>query len=205
MIKHIQDYTTDEYITDELKNLPVLVIAIFKEHVQIVKMLIDAGADINDKFQFYDDDEELTPLDAAINSLNSDIDNDDTQAIVKILITAGGNITIYPDGDGTTALMQATINKHEDIVKSLIQRAATITSPISNPTSTPIPYIDLQDSDGKTALMYAVLWAGDVIVNELIKAGADINLKDNEGKTAFMYARSDKIKALLSPPTASPK
>ena len=205
LIKHIQDYTTDEYITDELKNLPVLVIAIFKEHVQIVKMLIDAGADINDKFQFYDDDEELTPLDAAINSLNSDIDNDDTQAIVKILITAGGNITIYPDGDGTTALMQATINKHEDIVKSLIQRAATITSPISNPTSTPIPYIDLQDSDGKTALMYAVLWAGDVIVNELIKAGADINLKDNEGKTAFMYARSDKIKALLSPPTASPK
>ena len=49
----------------------------------------------------------------------------------------------------------------------------------------------LQDSNGKTALMYAVFYLNTEIVKVLLQAGADVNRQDSVWeKTALMHAAS---------------
>ena len=49
--------------------------------------------------------------------------------------------------------------------------------------------VNLQDNEGRTALMFAAAWGGKgSIVQELLEHGAAINLQDNAGNTAVDYA-----------------
>lgn len=52
--------------------------------------------------------------------------------------------------------------------------------------------INKQDINGKTALMYAVIYNNMDIVNTLIKLGADGKIKDKDGKNALDYAKLNK-------------
>ena len=52
--------------------------------------------------------------------------------------------------------------------------------------------INLQDKDGKTALMYACQYANPVIVNLLLRNNADVSLTDGQGKTALDYAQNNE-------------
>ena len=76
----------------------------------------------------------------------------------------------------------------------------------SNPDVGPVPHeptlhaqliekhVDLNavDSDGWTALMYAVTVGDAVCVAKLIEAGADASIKNNDGDTAMALCKQSK-------------
>lgn len=48
--------------------------------------------------------------------------------------------------------------------------------------------IDIQDNDGRTALLYACININNhTFMKEIIEKGANVDHKDNDGKTALMY------------------
>ena len=48
---------------------------------------------------------------------------------------------------------------------------------------------NVRDDYGWTALMWASSYDNLEVVQELIKAGADVDIQDNKGKTALSYAK----------------
>lgn len=87
---------------------------------------------------------------------------------------------------GSTALMFASVKKHLECVRFLLDKNASV---------------DTRDNYGKTALMYASLEGHVDVVRLLIEYGADKNLKDRRGRTAMMkaarYGREECVVALL--------
>ena len=51
--------------------------------------------------------------------------------------------------------------------------------------------VNLQDSSGRTALMYAVYNGYINRVNKLLESDADVNIQDSSGRTALMYAEDN--------------
>ena len=72
-----------------------------------------------------------------------------------------------------TALMYASLNGHENMARHLIALGA-------DP--------DMKDSDGWSALTFAVAYNRQDIAGMLLDAQADINSRDNEGWTPLMEA-----------------
>ena len=59
--------------------------------------------------------------------------------------------------------------------------------------------VDLQDTDGMTALMLAVKKERVDHVKLLMAANADREIKDHDGLRALDYAVSDEMKGILEP------
>jgi ankyrin repeat protein len=59
--------------------------------------------------------------------------------------------------------------------------------------------VNLQDSDGNTALMEAVLMDSEAVVRKLLESGADKTLKNSNGRSAldFTGGCSENTKELL--------
>ena len=57
--------------------------------------------------------------------------------------------------------------------------------------------LDLQDEEGKTALMWAAYVDNLERVRVLLLAGADVNLRDREGDNAWDETSDDAVEALL--------
>jgi len=94
-------------------------------------------------------------------------------AIVEILLTAGADINVR-DRKGATPLMAAVRNQCPDVVSILIGKGA-------DPT--------LADRTGATAMHWFARWqAGKMVpvIDEVLKAGADIDARDKQGRTALM-------------------
>lgn len=96
------------------------------------------------------------------------------------------------DAQGTTALMIASMNNDENIVKFLLQLPAI--------------NINVQDDKGLTALMHAVIENHQYIVRTFLDSSKardiNINMQDDEGNTALMQSptrQSEQIcRSLLS-------
>lgn len=72
-------------------------------------------------------------------------------------------------------------NKTDNLISSLkIRDIKNCKELIANGTD-----LNIQDNDGKTALMYAAEFSNEIF-ELLIEKGADLNLKDNDGKTILM-------------------
>lgn len=80
-----------------------------------------------------------------------------------------------------TPLMAAVVKGNVEIVEMLLDRNADT---------------NIADSNGTTALHYAVMFKNYDIVKLLIAANADVNLKDNRDKSALDYAMIYKDKKL---------
>ena len=102
-----------------------LIFAIIKGNIDIVRLLIEAGADINKK-----DRNGASSFIYAVIKGNI--------VIVRLLIEAGADTNIY-DGDGMTPLMIAAENNDIPLVRLLIQNGADINK---------------QDPEGLTVLDY---------------------------------------------------
>ncbi|WP_157148972.1 ankyrin repeat domain-containing protein [Brachyspira pilosicoli] len=139
-----------------------LMIAVYKKDYDMVKYLLDKGANPNTA-----NNENKTALMIAIANNNFDIS--------KLLIQQGANINTK-DEYGYTALMRAAMIGSYEMVKFLLENGANI---------------NIKDNDGNTVLYYNIrydhygkeemLENAKKIFNLLIKYGADVNTKDNDG------------------------
>ncbi len=166
-----------------------------KGHVDTVKNLIEAGADVNVKAK-----DGSTALMCA-----------STGEVAKILIEAGADINAK-DKTGETALMSATRKFRTGIVKVLIEAGADVNA--ANPDGETglklaVKFNDVEtinvlreagadvnakNQKGRTALMYA---SESEVAKILIEAGADVNAKDQIGSTAIMYGLKGEVAKIL--------
>ena len=137
-----------------------LMFAASNGYTETAKLLIDNGANVNAKKDYFD----LTPLMfAAANGYTE---------IVKLLIDNGANVNAK-DKDDRTPLIWAAVGGNTETAKLLINNGANVNT---------------KDKDKHTPLMYATRENRPEIVKLLIDAGADVNAKDHERKTPLMFA-----------------
>ena len=124
--------------------------------------------------------------------------------IAKLLIKARADLDV-DDGFGATALYEAIYDRYDGLALLLIESGAKVNSktgvyidgtgditPLHRATGSPKILKELlahgadvssRDSEGETALLWAVRAAKLESVHLLIKAGADLNVMDKEGRT----------------------
>ena len=147
----------------------------FYSTIETVKILIDAGADVNSQ-----DCLKCTPLIWAVRIS----DNILREIIVQMLIKAGADPNIKNDREKTVLMYICEQRfEHADyrvyieyIIKILIDAGADL---------------NLKDNEGMTALMLSCLtkdYRAENTIKLLIDAGADINILDNYGRTVLDYA-----------------
>ena len=176
-------------------------------HSKIVGALIDAGANVNVRY----DTSKETSLMLAVRGRHS--------KIVEALIDAGADLTAR-NKDGETALEYAIDgyrfkiaeilakaeakskdgNPRNDLNKALLLASEAGHSKIVDTLIDAGADANAKDKDGETALMLAVRGNHSKIVGALIDAGADVNAKDKDGETSLMLAvrgRHSKIVGAL--------
>ena len=150
----------------------ILNIAVMEEHVEIVDLLINAGADVNGQ----DANSLLSPLHHSIAQ--------GKDRLADRFICAGADMNIR-DATGMTPLMLAAQEGHLDIVAMIVQEAIYP----EDETRRGIEVVDVRDNTGWTPLHYAA-HKGQVEVAEYLLEEGDANqhMKDKAGCTASMIA-----------------
>ncbi len=143
-----------------------LVFAIEDSDLQLVKMSIKAGADVNTK-------DELGGITALM-----DASRYDSPEIVRILLDAGAVVNAR-NRFGDTALMWA-IGSDSEIIRILLDAGADVNARDNDRFS--------EGDGGNTALIMASGKGDSEVVRMLLNAGADIDAKNNSGNTALMSA-----------------
>ncbi len=136
--------------------------AVWQENEEMVRNLIDGGADVDAK-----DNDGRTALIYATEKGGYR-----RNEIIQLLLDRGADINAK-DKDGRTALMEAVWQENEEIVQLLLNSGADVNA---------------KDKWGGTALMEAVWRENEEIVRNLIDGGADVNAKNKDGRTALMGA-----------------
>lgn len=179
---------------------PLLYIIEFsKEDINIIKKLLDLGANVNFKrtleiYEDYDNDREITPLLLAAKQGYT--------KIMHLLIEYGANIN-HVDYYGSTSLMWTSSSPNFEATKLLIEAGANIND---------------QDKSGWSALMVAIdnresrygpetsdRWntgnydthGNDDVINFLLDSGANIYLENRSNKTAIILAVENNRKELI--------
>jgi ankyrin repeat protein len=154
-------------------NLPLTDAVIFR-HVEIVKLLLQAGAKA--------DNVDSNGTTALVGYGFSDPN------VARILVEAGAKVDAV-DKKGRTALMKAAGPGLKHSIKILIDHHADV---------------NLRDASGRTALMYAAAGPFSDAIPLLLESGADPNVRDNSDKSALDMANASKnlsAIALLDPAT----
>ena len=135
----------------KLDDFSALHLAVCYEAIDVVQLLIDAGADFDTQHN-----EGYSPLLTACGLGALDI--------VKILVRAGAGVRVTNDR-GETCLQLAVRRGHTETVRYLVC----------------LPEVDVNygDADNHTALHFAVEGTHTDVVQVLIDAGADIDTKNN--------------------------
>jgi ankyrin repeat protein len=171
---------------------PALLCAVKRGNGDIVKMLLEKGANANTMSST-----NVSPLILA--------SSDGSVGIVKLLISHGANIETKDSG-GNTALMKAAANGHADVVQFLLQQGANVRAKNSGgETPLMLAYdsvktvnaliraganINEVNSFGRTALMYAAYSGHKYKAQVLINSGADVAIRSRENLTALSLAES---------------
>jgi uncharacterized protein len=129
------------------------------------------------------------------------------QQIVQLLVDYGANINI-PDNNGLTPLDHARARGFNEIGQILLTTAAsrdqqlilaaeqgdleTVKRLLAWGAS-----VDVQDENGRTALIAAAYPNNLPIANLLIEAEADVNIQDNTQQSAYLIATSEGYLELL--------
>ena len=129
---------------------------------EVIRVLLDAGADVNTQ-EVYG----FTPLISAVGNNNLEI--------IQMLIDAGANVNARLYNDWTALITAVASNANLEIIQALIDAGADV---------------NVKDNYGLSALMVAVKMNKNFeVIKLLIDAGADVNAKDNEGNTALSIAK----------------
>ena len=157
----VVDIIRRKYTQEEKDNY--LIGASLGGDTKIVKMLLDAGANVNAPGGYFGDT-------ALLN-----VSRIGHTEIVRMLIQRGADMNAQ-NREGYTALMYASDRGHTEIVRMLIQRGADVNA---------------KTIYDRTALMEASYRGLTEIVRMLIYAGANVNIRNQSGYTALTYAISD--------------
>ncbi len=133
--------------------------ASFYGHVDIVRQLLDKGADVNAK-----DKDGYTALMEASGGGHVDV--------VNLLLAKGADINAK-DKKRWTALMEASFGGHGDVVELLLAKGADVNAKLEN---------------GRTALMGAAFGGHVDVEKRLLDKVDDVNEKEKNGETALMIA-----------------
>ncbi|WP_338966784.1 ankyrin repeat domain-containing protein [Spiroplasma endosymbiont of Lonchoptera lutea] len=193
-----------EMINDFLMDWSPLQYAIFHGNLDIVKLLLENGANIN------------LQNNNGNNALITAVENGHTD-IVKLLLKNGADIN-HQNKFGITPLITAATYGELDIMKLLLEKGANINHQNKfgiTPLITAASHdkleivklllengatINLTDKNGNTALITAATYGKLDIVKLLLEKGAAINLTDENGNTALITAATydyEKIVKLL--------
>lgn len=147
-----------------------LVLAAFKEDLELVKLLAFSALDLNAR----DKHTGMTALEQAAEDGNLEI--------ARTLLLAGADVNVKNES-GRTVLMYLRASATAELVRELIAGGAKVND---------------RDESGGTALMNAAELSNVETVKALIEGGAKIDLKDTDGKTALMFAaKNDGRNALM--------
>ena len=147
-------------VNQRVRNLTALHCAAKEGHPDVVRVLIDAGADIDTK------NNGRSPLHCASDS--------GALEVVKTLVEAGAGVNVTDGNEGRTCLSLAASNGHTETVRYLVG----------------LPEVDVNHRDmyNCTALDCAVKEAHADVVQVLIDAGADIASNNNDGDSPLHRA-----------------
>jgi ankyrin repeat protein len=151
--------------------LTTLMMAVIVSDFRIIRLLIDAGADVNSRDRYGD-----SPITLAVARSNPSLE------IVRTLLDAGANPDSIDD-EGRTPLMLAI--GHADLLDpkavyiSLLRMLLKVGANVNS-----------RDGHGRTPLIYAVEYGNPAMITELLQAKADPNVKDEKGQTALSLARA---------------
>ncbi len=139
--------------------------------IEIARMLIDAGADVN-----IQNEEEDTPLHIATRWCNI--------KTIKLLLDSGADVNIK-NKKGWTPL-------HSTLAIEYLDKLTLLLS---------VPDIDLnvQDTEGWTPLHWAVYFNEFKVVEILVDAGARKDIRDDGGRLPYDRTTNQELKKLLKP------
>lgn len=189
VVKILLSVTGSVNTLDDAGNSPLHFAALWG-HLELVQLLLDAGAHVAAKYQ-----EDATPLVRAAENGYEDTlqplirqgeettrsSRDALQAaaenghkvVVERLLKEGADINAGKGGDYGPALLAACAMGHEEVARLLLEKGADI---------------EAKNIDGETALLWAAGHGYKPIVQLLLDRGADIEAKDKYKVTALIWA-----------------
>jgi uncharacterized protein len=149
-----------------------LTIAASRSQMEIIKILVEKGADVNQK-----DKDKLAPLMAALLGEGKAAAK---LPVAKFLIEKGADLNVQYTVKGIvfTPLIFAITAEEIEMVKMLLDKKADVNAP--------------EAKSGVTPLMFAVTYKNVAITKLLLDKGADVNRKNKDGATALMVATNQK-------------
>ncbi|KAI8616888.1 ankyrin repeat-containing domain protein [Chytriomyces sp. MP71] len=156
--KFIADgYDVNKFNTDK-KELPLIHVAVAKDNAEMVKLLLDCGAEVEAKGLL-----ERTPIIAAAGHGSPEV--------ISILLAMGANVNSY-DSNKSTALHLAAASNTKEVCKLLLEKNASL---------------EVQDKIGYTTLFSAVAALNIETTQLLIENGADISVIEPVRKQSLMH------------------
>ncbi|HEX8749457.1 MAG TPA: ankyrin repeat domain-containing protein [Pyrinomonadaceae bacterium] len=159
-IKKLLASGADTDVVDKNHDATALAVAVGRGNLQIVRMLLKAGADPN-------------KVNGSGQTALMNLSESSTASIIKDLLAARANIEARDENGGSALMAAARINNVE-LLKTLLSQGAKVNE---------------RNEEGQTALMLAAKDGYIENVKALIEAFADVNIKDDDDWTALRYAR----------------
>jgi ankyrin repeat protein len=171
-----------------LENWTSLTLAAYNGRSEIVRLLLDAGADMEAKDQVAGE----TPLHWAAIKGHKDI--------AEMILSKGAQVDSR-DKWGLTPLQRAAEKGQRVVASILIDHKADINATSGGAWDLERHRTEIKATDtGWTPLLWAAAKGNWDVAELLIAKGADVNTVGKDGKTALYYAskhKTDKIIALL--------